>query len=656
MRYLKVVLLTAIFAMIAVVASAEDFDFAEMEYGYPETLYGMQQGDEVEFSARTKLKSSEIPFLTATSTFVVGPLTQGINTSFTGDTTSASHVFTMTESVLSACIDGNGELSVTIIIVAFITDTGEILHRLDETIACSISVTPNLNGIHQEAVCGTDNDLVAIDPALQPPGISITSDASWNNGSWNVTFSSSSDHASLTTADPYVHTLYDSGPCTAEAPVSPIQSEVCGFEKDEITLQNQPTGVNPVPNDTGWHEGERTITYLPAVDYIFPENTTTAFKFTDSGPCMVEPNPPTQSLVCGVDNDLVTIPKQPAGVLVSSDDQWSNGERRVSFSVFADYAFPDETVTKYTFTDSGPCVTDLPIPPVVTEVCGPDNDVVQLDANQPANVNVATDGEWTDGKWTITFSAAENYVLPQEATAVYNLVDEATPCPTDAPVSPVQSAVCGPNNDLLTFPDQPEGITLASDSDWEENERTVTFAISDEFVTDGPTSFTFKDANEACPVIPVGKTVTVKLETSDGGSIEDAPYVLDASVASQAAQPAYDNGVVGANNTIVFENLIAGQYRLTVNAEGYEPVDEMLVVSDDGMPMEHTIQVTALQVPVTPTPEPTAAPTAAPVSALPSTGTGSGGGSMLAGMALMIAATIMAAGMYVGRRQRIPLR
>lgn len=588
MRCFKIALFTAVFAVVALVVSAEAVDAAEVEYGYPDSLYGMEVGDQVDFSAKTTLENNDVEWLFAQSQFKLGSGVHGLLTPFSGGTTSASHVFTVTDALLSACIDGNGRLSVAIVITGQANDANFRLGTLDTTIPCSVLVTPpDLTAIQQEPVCGSNNDVIhGLD--MQLTNMSVNG-GSWENGLRTVTisanpgFSFEKDTLSQTIALP---TFIDQGiPCIAEAPVSPIQAEICGFEKDELTLQNQPTGVNPVPNDTGWHEGERTVTYLPAFDYIFPENTETAFKFIDSGPC----------------------------------------------------------------------VTELPIPPVVTEVCGPDNDVVQLDANQPANVNVATDGEWTDGTWTITFAAAENYVLPQDATAVYNLVDEATPCPTDAPVSPVQSAVCGPNNDLLTFPDQPEGVTLDTDSDWEENERTVTFAISDEFITDGPTSLTFKDANEACPVIPVGKMVTVKLETSDGGSIEGTNFALDASVASQAAQPAYATGVVGANNTIVFENLMAGQYRLTLNAEGYEPVDEMIVVSDDGVAQEITIQVAAIQVPATPTPEPTAeptaAPTAAPVIALPSTGTGPGDGSVLAGVGLVIA-TLLVTGAYVSRKSQ----
>src|SRR5699024_9721023 len=139
------------------------------------------------------------------------------------------------------------------------------------------------------------------------------------------------------------------------------------------------------------------------------------YVFTDAGPCETgAPVEPVQTEACGTNNDVISFPgDQPAGVMVQQSESWrENSTWTVTFSVETGYIFPVDTETEYIFTDSGPCETDAPIPPVQTEVCGTNNDVISFAGDQPTGVVINQSESWNeDSIWTVTFSTAEHYVL-----------------------------------------------------------------------------------------------------------------------------------------------------------------------------------------------------------------------------------------------------
>lgn len=301
------------------------------------------------------------------------------------------------------------------------------------------------------------------------------------------------------------------------------QRTVCGAPDELVELQSQPAGV--LVNLGSWTGTERVVSFSPAEGYTLVG--TTSFTFTESGPCVTEPPvPPVQTEVCGTNNDAIGFPSdQPANVLVTQSEGWSQDSSwTVTFAAAEGYVLPVDTETQYILMDPGPCETSAPVSPVQTEVCGTNNDIISFPSDQPANVLVTQSDGWSpEGSWTVIFSAAEHHKLPVGTQTDYVFTDTAIPCPADSPAPPVQSAVCGPGNDLITIPvDQPTGISLASDSGWQKNIRTITFAVAPDFQTDGPTTFTFTDAADPCSIPTV--QVTIQLQTEDGGSIEGSSW------------------------------------------------------------------------------------------------------------------------------------
>lgn len=379
-------------------------------------------------------------------------------------------------------------------------------------------------------VCGENNDEIVF--PTQPAGVIVSSDTGWINGLRTVILSPAAGYE-FPRGGTIRYTFPDVGPCLTDAPIEPTHTKICGIDNDIVHIPDQPANV--LVESSGWVNHSITLTFSAAENYRLPDDSVTSYTFADSGLCLLEaPIPPMAATVCGDNNDVITVPTQPVGVVVTSDGAWTNSSWTVTFSAPKGYVLPDGTVTTYTFTDSGPCVTEAPVQPVIDAVCGANNDVVTI-PDQPENVVVDSDGAWTDGTWNVTYSAAENYVLPDPAAAAVELKDEDTPCPTDAPVPPVQTTICGSNNDTLTFPEQPEGVSLDTDTGWVDNERTVTFAIAPEFVTDGSLSFTYTDDAVPCPTaIPPTPTPTAVPPTA----VPTAPAVTPEPTSTSTATPA----------------------------------------------------------------------------------------------------------------------
>lgn len=131
------------------------------------------------------------------------------------------------------------------------------------------------------------------------------------------------------------------------------------------------------------------------------------------------------SELCGDNNDEVTLPAAQPGITIE-DDGWFGNVRVINLVAQGDYEFPPDTVTRFEFTDRGDCLTADPIPPRLTAICGPINDVVTI-PDQPANV-FTDDSGWVNNQRTITFTPAEGYALPASSANVVALTDANVDC------------------------------------------------------------------------------------------------------------------------------------------------------------------------------------------------------------------------------------
>lgn len=142
---------------------------------------------------------------------------------------------------------------------------------------------------------------------------------------------------------------------------------------------------------------------------------------------------------------------------------------------------------------------------------------------------------------------------------------------------------------------------------------------------------------------PVSKQTSVRVEMWDGSGIEGAAWELYAPVASQVMTNPYLTGVLDANNSALFTDIPAGDYRFVVSPEGLGQQEFTITVSDQSE--EIVVQFAQPATPATPgaTPEAPADPTQTagtnPVTGLPSTGTAASG----QGATTLIVTTLAAA-------------
>lgn len=553
-----------------------------------------------------------------------------------------------------ACIAGEGSISLEIEFFAthYLSPNTYLYEHegAQGEIPCTVNLTPNATSIDND-VCGYVDKRIVVPQQQGITGHEI----SWEGNIATIAYTAATPY--VITGGPF--TIEVTGePCVTDAVPVFSQDEVCGEDNNIIKGDYMaiPEGVF-VDTSEVWTDGVFRIWVSPLPGWVLPADTKTEYTFEDTGDCEIEGlTAPIHTEICGENNDTVQLPAEVDHVTItSSGDMSTDGEMTVTFIPDQHYKLPADIDDVYEFTDPGDCMV-TPIPPAApTTVCGPDNDILTI-PNQPTGV-VIEDSGWMDGERTLELIPAEGYVFPQGTPRFLTSVDKATPCPTDAPAAPVQAEVCGSNNDEIVIPPQPEGVTVDGDSGWVDGTRTITFAVDPAFITEGETEFSFTDENIACPI-----TLHVTLIPSDGASLEDAPWKLFAPVAAQniGTEP-YAEGIVGGDNSIVVEELIAGDYRLVVNADGYEEIDTVLTVNDGEQAEVIRLDVIALQPIETPTPEPTIEPTAEPtiepttaptiaptseatptevpldptqtptqesanVSGLPSTGSGPGGG------------------------------
>lgn len=521
--------------------------------------------------------------------------------------------------------------------------------------------------------------------------------------------------------------------CLGDTVISPtlVQPTVvahCGADNDDVTpAENQPEGVNPTPVVSEWVDGVITLTYAPADGYTFEVGFNPVISVTDTNASCTEP---TMAITYEGDGFQAIVPGEPVTMIVTitlpeghpydfaqafvisplNPFLFSEAEALVSEGIGGDYVIevpidpemewelvcrnlyisvsvPLFLPTNHTnfayqlhYSEGIDCGFATSVTPDLgaigqTAVCGDQNDTF---ITTQENIEISL-GEWTDNSVMVTASAAAGYYIPTDTQSEFEFVDEGPcmviPVPPTAPV-----AVCGPNNDSVEVPGQPDGV-LVTDTGWVGNERTIAFTADEAngyaIVDEIGLSYLATDGNIPCDETPVGVQLTVILKTSDGGSIEGTSYQVFAPMASQIVPMPYAEGMVNADNRIVLEELLPGEYRLVTPPNGYEPIDTTVSVTEGADQQEITIDVTAIQVAPTPSPEPTTAPTVEPtvqptveptsiptdevtvaptqepaataVTGLPQTGTGPDSGSMIIGLSGLLAVALVAIG--IGSRR-----
>ena len=124
--------------------------------------------------------------------------------------------------------------------------------------------------------------------------------------------------------------------------------------------------------------GSLFLVVLVLWDDINTGSTPKEVLFTSTQPCTVQaeptsvtPLPPTQTEVCGPNNDIIVTPPQPAGVEVLSDIGWTDGLFLVKFFAYEGYAFPPGTKTNYSFTDANTACPTEPSSPTPSPTVEP---------------------------------------------------------------------------------------------------------------------------------------------------------------------------------------------------------------------------------------------------------------------------------------------
>lgn len=135
-------------------------------------------------------------------------------------------------------------------------------------------------------------------------------------------------------------------------PIAPQQQVVCWADNDIITLPKV-DGVSY--SVTEWVEGSLTVTATADDHHYFPEGAQREWVFMDEDTsCPATPASPTVVVVCGANNDTVTMPTVEGVTYTSSG--WANNSLTVTATADEGYMFSEETVASWTFTDANtPC-------------------------------------------------------------------------------------------------------------------------------------------------------------------------------------------------------------------------------------------------------------------------------------------------------------
>ncbi|QQS20036.1 hypothetical protein IPL85_01080 [Candidatus Saccharibacteria bacterium] len=143
---------------------------------------------------------------------------------------------------------------------------------------------------------------------------------------------------------------FDDDPCVIKVtPVTPTPPEVvCGAGNDEYTLPE----VDGIDYEATWEGDTLVITATPQQGFKFPREVQTSWRYVDEATyCPAVPADPTRRVVCGPNNDVITLPETEN--VTYTQTGWVNGKNVVT-------ATPDEgyyldgvegEVATWTFTD-----------------------------------------------------------------------------------------------------------------------------------------------------------------------------------------------------------------------------------------------------------------------------------------------------------------
>jgi uncharacterized repeat protein (TIGR01451 family) len=172
-----------------------------------------------------------------------------------------------------------------------------------------------------------------------------------------------------------------------------------------------------------------------------------------------------------------------------------------------------------------------------TDPCGTANDVINIPSSQYAYYNIggtqyaaattlpgtgAVTVNATPKSYTFTFNG-QTYSLPYTLTGTTSWSHTFTnaPCITTAEV-PTVAPQCGPNNDVVTIPENTSTVTYIS-TGWVNGSLTVTATPAPGYVITGDSTWTFTDANVPC----TGSITVVKNVDTNGDGTVDVSNATD---------------------------------------------------------------------------------------------------------------------------------
>ena len=202
--------------------------------------------------------------------------------------------------------------------------------------------------------CGPANDSITL-----PEQEGVTYSTVWQGNKLVVTATAKKGYTFPDYMKTVSWTFTDAAtPCPVEVVVPEDPTVVCGPNNDVVTL---PREVNHVTyTQTGWANGENTITAIAADGYYIAgtEGKQTSIEWTlydDATLCATTVTVPVDpTVVCGANNDVVTVPKSDHVIYTSTG--WVNGKNTITATADAGYYIAGTegvTTQTWTYTDAG---------------------------------------------------------------------------------------------------------------------------------------------------------------------------------------------------------------------------------------------------------------------------------------------------------------
>ena len=358
-------------------------------------------------------------------------------------------------------------------------------------------------------VCGTENDTYTI-PVTAGVRYMINGNvvsAGTYAGNGTVTILAVAIAHKVVLSGPATWTFtFSNEPCQppveTRTPPAPTVAEKCGPNNDAVVL---PRSAYFTYTSSGWTNNRLTVRAHPKEGVVVKEGATMEWTFTDEAePCPpppVEtrtPPAPTVSEVCGPNNDVVVLPESPYFTYVTSG--WSMGQITVVATPKTGVVVTEGAKLTWVFRDYNEscAVVVAPPAPTVSEICGPNNDIVGLPESQYFTY---TSSGWNNNVLLVRATPKPGVVVEEGATTEWTFTDKDVTCQVDEIVAPrpAVSPKCGPNNDVVSPPaNAPEGISYTIGS-WSGNTATVTASAAPGTILAQPSTWTFTDAAVACP-------------------------------------------------------------------------------------------------------------------------------------------------------------